>query len=287
MTSEPITADQQAAKDDAHLRSLGIKPELKRTLGFLSNFAVAFSYISVSTGTFTNQAVAFGVGGPADLLGVAAGDPRADVRGAELRRAVEPLPGRRLDLPVVEAPVATRRSAGSPAGSTSGPASITVTAVAVTVPLVLSTIYPDQVKLADPSPLAGPRHAVVHRLLTLHHHDAHQRRSASGCWRSSTTSASPPRSSGWSSSRCSSCSSPTTSRRRSSSTRPYTASLAGGNYFAGLPGRHVHGAVRGLRLRHGRHVRRGDRSTPAARRRAASCRRSGCPGSSARSSCSA
>src|SRR5437762_9903763 len=54
-----------AEKDDAHLRSLGIKPELRRTLGFLSNFAVAFSYISVSTGTFTNQAVAFGVGGPA------------------------------------------------------------------------------------------------------------------------------------------------------------------------------------------------------------------------------
>src|SRR5947199_10182106 len=54
-----------AERDDAHLRSLGIKPELRRTLGFLSNFAVAFSYISVSTGTFTNQAVAFGVGGPA------------------------------------------------------------------------------------------------------------------------------------------------------------------------------------------------------------------------------
>ncbi len=32
---------------------LGIKPELRRSLGFLSNFAVAFSYISVSTGTFT------------------------------------------------------------------------------------------------------------------------------------------------------------------------------------------------------------------------------------------
>jgi len=35
------------ARDDAHLRSLGIKPELSRSLGFLSNFAVAFSYISV------------------------------------------------------------------------------------------------------------------------------------------------------------------------------------------------------------------------------------------------
>ena len=63
MTADPTHADQ-VARDDAHLRSLGIKPELRRTLGFLSNFAVAFSYISVSTGTFTNQAVAFGVGGP-------------------------------------------------------------------------------------------------------------------------------------------------------------------------------------------------------------------------------
>ena len=59
------SAQDVAARDDAHLRSLGIKPELKRTLGFLSVFAVAFSYISVSTGTFTNQAVAFGVGGVA------------------------------------------------------------------------------------------------------------------------------------------------------------------------------------------------------------------------------
>src|SRR6185295_11985223 len=32
---------------------------------------------------------------------------------------------------------------------------ITVTAVAATVPLVLSTIYPDQIKLADPSPIAS------------------------------------------------------------------------------------------------------------------------------------
>jgi len=63
LTADPTHADKVAA-DDAHLRSLGIKPELRRTLGFLSNFAVAFSYISVSTGTFTNQAVAFGVGGP-------------------------------------------------------------------------------------------------------------------------------------------------------------------------------------------------------------------------------
>jgi urea carboxylase system permease len=54
-----------AARDDAHLRSLGIKPELRRTLGFLSNFAIAFSFISVSTGTFGNFGVGIGSAGPA------------------------------------------------------------------------------------------------------------------------------------------------------------------------------------------------------------------------------
>src|SRR5882672_4850950 len=54
-----------AAKDDAHLRSLGIKPELRRTLGFLSNFAIAFSFISVSTGSYGNFGVGIGQAGPA------------------------------------------------------------------------------------------------------------------------------------------------------------------------------------------------------------------------------
>ena len=39
--------------------------ELKRTLGFLSNFAIAFSFISVSTGSFGNFGVGIGLGGPA------------------------------------------------------------------------------------------------------------------------------------------------------------------------------------------------------------------------------
>jgi amino acid transporter len=57
-----------AARDDAHLRSLGIKPELRRTLGFLSNFAIAFSFISVSTGSFGNFGVGIGLGGPASIF---------------------------------------------------------------------------------------------------------------------------------------------------------------------------------------------------------------------------
>ena len=55
----------QAARDDAHLRSLGIVPELQRSLGFLSNFAVAFSYLSVSTGTFALIGLGLAAGGPA------------------------------------------------------------------------------------------------------------------------------------------------------------------------------------------------------------------------------
>jgi amino acid transporter len=60
----PGNSSDIAARDDAHLRSLGIKPELQRSLGFLSNFAVAFSYISVSTGTFTVMGLALAVSGP-------------------------------------------------------------------------------------------------------------------------------------------------------------------------------------------------------------------------------
>ena len=61
------TVDPQgvAERDDAHLRSLGIKPELRRTLGFLSNFAIAFSFISVSTGSYGNFSIGIGQAGPA------------------------------------------------------------------------------------------------------------------------------------------------------------------------------------------------------------------------------
>jgi urea carboxylase system permease len=59
------SVQDQAARDDAQLRSLGIKPELRRTLGFLSNFAIAFAFISVSTGTYGNFSIGIGQAGPA------------------------------------------------------------------------------------------------------------------------------------------------------------------------------------------------------------------------------
>jgi hypothetical protein len=55
----------QAARDDAQLLSLSIMTELTRTLGFLADFAPAFSFISVSTGLAGNFRVRFGPGGPA------------------------------------------------------------------------------------------------------------------------------------------------------------------------------------------------------------------------------
>jgi urea carboxylase system permease len=60
-----VNPEDIAARDDAHLQSLGIKPELRRTLGFLSNFAIAFSFISVSTGTYGNFSIGIGQAGPA------------------------------------------------------------------------------------------------------------------------------------------------------------------------------------------------------------------------------
>jgi urea carboxylase system permease len=60
-----VNPQDVAARDDAQLRELGIKPELRRTLGFLSNFAIAFSFISVSTGSYGNFSIGIGQAGPA------------------------------------------------------------------------------------------------------------------------------------------------------------------------------------------------------------------------------
>src|SRR5439155_1730544 len=50
-------------RDTADLARFGYKQELKRTLGVFSSFAVAFSYISPSTGIFTLYFLALSIGG--------------------------------------------------------------------------------------------------------------------------------------------------------------------------------------------------------------------------------
>src|SRR5713226_1991413 len=61
----PTSASSQEAADAHDLGRFGYKQELRRVLGVYSSFAVAFSYISPSTGIFTLYALGIGIGGPA------------------------------------------------------------------------------------------------------------------------------------------------------------------------------------------------------------------------------
>jgi len=149
LTADPMVGEQ-IARDDAHLRSLGIKPELNRTLGFISNFAVAFSYISVATGSFTQQAVAIGVGGPPFIWGwfiVIIGQSFVALNFAELASHF-PVAGSIYQW--------SKRLSNKTLGWFTGwfyfwAGALTVTAVAATVPYVMSPLF--GIDLAAPSPI--------------------------------------------------------------------------------------------------------------------------------------
>jgi urea carboxylase system permease len=158
------SVQDQSARDDAHLRSLGIKPELRRSLGFLSNFAVAFSYISVSTGTFTLIALGLGVGGPAFFWSwplVILGQTFVALNFAELASHF-PVAGSIYQW--------SKRLSNKTLGWFTGwfyfwAGVVTVTAVAGTVPLVLSSIF--GFKLDDPSPIGISNNLVFWAVITL------------------------------------------------------------------------------------------------------------------------
>jgi len=162
--SGPGSQSDVAARDDAHLRSLGIKPELERTLGFLSNFAVAFSYISVSTGTFTLMYIGMNVGGPAFFWSwpiVVVGQLLVALNFAELASHF-PVAGSIYQW--------SKRLTNKTLGWFTGwfyfwAGLITVTAVAATVPLVLSSIF--GFGLSDPSPLPGINNLIFWGLVAL------------------------------------------------------------------------------------------------------------------------
>src|SRR5438128_1643910 len=61
----PREVDMDSQRDEADLARFGYRQELRRALGVYSSFAVAFSYISPSTGIFTLFALGIGLGGPA------------------------------------------------------------------------------------------------------------------------------------------------------------------------------------------------------------------------------
>ena len=92
------------SRDEQDLARFGYKQELKRSLGVFSSFAVAFSYISPSTGIFALFYLGLTTVGGVFIWSwpiVAIGQLH---RRARLRGALEPLPGGRLGLPVDEVP---------------------------------------------------------------------------------------------------------------------------------------------------------------------------------------
>jgi urea carboxylase system permease len=143
----------QAERDAEHLASLGYRQELQRTLGLFSNFAVAFSYISVSTGTFALFALGISTGGPAFFWSwplVAAGQFLVALNFAEMASHF-PVAGsiyqwsKRLATPGTGWMIGWFYLAAT---------LLTVTAVAFTLPLTLSPIFgwtldaPTEVKIA-------------------------------------------------------------------------------------------------------------------------------------------
>jgi urea carboxylase system permease len=131
----------QDEKDQALLQKFGYKQELQRTLGFLSNFAVAFSYISVSTGTFSLFALGLVAGGPAFFWTwpiVAIGQFLVALNFAELSSHF-PIAGSIYQW--------SKRLSGYSLGWFTGwiyffAGILTITSVAFTVPIPLLAIFP-------------------------------------------------------------------------------------------------------------------------------------------------
>src|SRR2546423_6612980 len=67
MDGEAAPAVDVGASEDARLESLGYKPQLNRVLGFFSNFAVAFTYLSPMVGIYSLFLLGVATGGPAYL----------------------------------------------------------------------------------------------------------------------------------------------------------------------------------------------------------------------------
>lgn len=63
MEGAPV-ASAPVMDDDARLANFGYKPQLNRVLGFFSNFAVAFTYLSPMVGIYSLFLLGVGTGGP-------------------------------------------------------------------------------------------------------------------------------------------------------------------------------------------------------------------------------
>ena len=94
-----------AARDDAQLRSLGIKPELKRTPRLPVELRDRVRVHQRLDGFVRELRRRHRAGGPVFFWTWPIVDRRPAARRARLRRAGQPLPGRRLRLPMVQATV--------------------------------------------------------------------------------------------------------------------------------------------------------------------------------------
>ncbi len=151
----------QQQKDEALLQKFGYRQELRRTLGFLSNFAVAFSYISVSTGTFSLFYLGILAGGPAFFWTwpiVAIGQFIVALNFAELSSHF-PIAGSIYQW--------SKRLSGFTLGWFTGwfyffAGVLTITAVAFTVPIPLLAIFPN-----IPPTILGMNNAVFIALVSI------------------------------------------------------------------------------------------------------------------------
>jgi urea carboxylase system permease len=151
----------QKQQDEALLQKFGYKQELRRTLGFISNFAVAFSYISVSTGTFSLFALGILAGGPAFFWTwfiVAIGQFIVALNFAELASHF-PIAGSIYQW--------SKRLSGFTLGWFTGwfyffAGVLTITGVAFTIPIPLLAIFP-----GIPATILGLNNAVFIALLSI------------------------------------------------------------------------------------------------------------------------
>jgi amino acid transporter len=65
VNGEQATASEMVTTEDSRLESLGYKPQLNRVLGFFSNFAVAFTYLSPMVGIYSLFILGVALAGPA------------------------------------------------------------------------------------------------------------------------------------------------------------------------------------------------------------------------------
>ena len=151
----------QQQQDEALLQKFGYKQELRRSLGFISNFAVAFSYISVSTGTFSLFYLGILAGGPAFFwtwIVVAVGQFIVALNFAELASHF-PIAGSIYQW--------SKRLSGFTLGWFTGwiyffAGVLTITAVAFTIPIPLLAIFP-----GIPATIMGLNSAVFIALLSI------------------------------------------------------------------------------------------------------------------------